>query len=129
MIVVIGLNLLPVALNMASQNYIIAIITLGLALLINIFGKGFLKQMSILIGVVVGYLISYRMGIVNVDIVKEASIFAIPAFTLPKFDIGAIAIIAPVVLAVFMEHLGDITTNGQVVGKILLKIRGLIELY
>jgi len=125
MIVVIGLNLLPVALNMASQNYIIAIITLGLALLINIFGKGFLKQMSILIGVVVGYLISYRMGIVNVDIVKEASIFAIPAFTLPKFDIGAIAIIAPVVLAVFMEHLGDITTNGQVVGKNFIKDPGL----
>lgn len=125
MIVVIGLNLLPVALNMASQNYIIAIITLGLALLINIFGKGFLKQMSILIGVVVGYLISYKMGIVNVDIVKEASIFAIPAFTLPKFDIGAIAIIAPVVLAVFMEHLGDITTNGQVVGKNFIKDPGL----
>ncbi|HOK63101.1 MAG TPA: uracil-xanthine permease family protein [Soehngenia sp.] len=125
MIVVIGLNLLPVAMNMASQNYIIAIITLGLALLINIFGKGFLKQMSILIGVVVGYLISYRMGIVNVDIVKEASIFAIPAFTLPKFDIGAIAIIAPVVLAVFMEHLGDITTNGQVVGKNFIKDPGL----
>ncbi|TFZ39222.1 uracil-xanthine permease [Soehngenia longivitae] len=125
MIVVIGLNLLPVALNMASQNYIIAIITLGLALLINIFGKGFLKQMSILIGVVVGYLISYKMGIVNVGIVKEASIFAIPAFTLPKFDIGAIAIIAPVVLAVFMEHLGDITTNGQVVGKNFIKDPGL----
>lgn len=125
MIVVIGLNLLPVALNMASQNYIIAIITLGLVLLINIFGKGFLKQMSILIGVVVGYLISYKMGIVNVGIVKEASIFAIPAFTLPKFDIGAIAIIAPVVLAVFMEHLGDITTNGQVVGKNFIKDPGL----
>jgi uracil permease len=125
MIVVIGLNLLPVALNMASQNYIIAIVTLALALLINIFGKGFLKQMSILIGVVVGYLISYKMGIVNIGIVKEASIFAIPAFTLPKFDIGAIAIIAPVVLAVFMEHLGDITTNGQVVGKNFIKDPGL----
>jgi uracil permease len=125
MIVVIGLNLLPVALNMASQNYIIAIITLGLALLINIFGKGFLKQMSILIGVIVGYLISYKIGIVNIGIVKEASIFAIPAFTLPKFDIGAIAIIAPVVLAVFMEHLGDITTNGQVVEKNFIKDPGL----
>jgi uracil permease len=73
----------------------------------------------------VGYLISYKIGIVNIGIVKEASIFAIPAFTLPKFDIGAIAIIAPVVLAVFMEHLGDITTNGQVVEKNFIKDPGL----
>ena len=48
-----------------------------------------------------------------------------PAFRLPKFDIGAIAIIAPVVLAVFMEHLGDITTNGQVVGKNFIEDPGL----
>ena len=44
---------------------------------------------------------------------------------LPKFDIGAIAIIAPVVIAVFMEHLGDITTNGQVVGKNFIEDPGL----
>ncbi len=125
MIIVIGLNLLPVALNMASQNYTIAIITLGIALLLNLFGRGFLKQLSILIGVIAGYMISYKMGIVDAGIVKEASLFAIPKFTLPKFDIGAIAIIAPVVLAVFMEHLGDITTNGQVVGKDFIKDPGL----
>jgi uracil permease len=125
MIIVIGLNLLPVALNMASQNYTIAIITLGIALLLNLFGRGFLKQLSILIGVIAGYMISYKMGIVDAGIVKEASLFAIPKFTLPKFDVGAIAIIAPVVLAVFMEHLGDITTNGQVVGKDFIKDPGL----
>lgn len=125
MIIVIGLNLLPVAFSMGSQNYTIAIITLGTALLLNIFGRGFMKQLSILIGVIVGYTISYRIGIVDVGIVKEASLFAIPKFTLPKFDIGAIAIIAPVVLAVFMEHLGDITTNGQVVGKDFIKDPGL----
>ncbi|TJX62563.1 uracil-xanthine permease [Soehngenia saccharolytica] len=125
MIIVIGLNLLPVALNMAGQNYTIAIITLGIALLLNLFGRGFLKQLSILIGVIAGYMISYKMGIVDAGIVKEASLFAIPKFTLPKFDIGAIAIIAPVVLAVFMEHLGDITTNGQVVGKDFIKDPGL----
>src|SRR5690606_26682478 len=77
------------------------------------------------IGVVAGYLVSLKLGIVNVDAIVEASWLAIPAFELPKFDIGAIVIIAPVVLAVFMEHLGDITTNGQVVGKNFIEDPGL----
>jgi uracil permease len=65
------------------------------------------------------------MGLVDPTIVSSAKLVAIPQFTLPKFDMGAIAIIAPVVLAVFMEHLGDITTNGQVVGKDFIKDPGL----
>ncbi|NLW21768.1 MAG: uracil-xanthine permease [Tissierellia bacterium] len=125
MIIVIGMNLIPAALNMASENYVIAAITLGIALLINFKGKGFIKQLSILIAVVSGYIISLNMGIVDTNIIKEASLLGVPAFRLPKFDIGAIAIIAPVVLVVFMEHVGDITTNGQVVGKNFIEDPGL----
>ncbi|WP_246565697.1 uracil-xanthine permease family protein [Tissierella carlieri] len=125
MIIVIGMNLIPVAFGMAKENLIIAAITLGTALLINFKAKGFIKQLSILIAVIVGYSISLKIGLVNTDLIKEASIFALPSFRLPKFDLGAIAIIAPVVLAVFMEHLGDITTNGQVVGKNFVEDPGL----
>ncbi|WP_352418203.1 uracil-xanthine permease family protein [Proteiniborus sp.] len=125
MIMVIGLNLIPTAFGMASENMAIAAVTLGIALLINFKSKGFIKQLSILIAVIAGYLVSMKLGIVNVDVVKDASLVALPAFRLPKFDIGAIAIIAPVVLAVFMEHLGDITTNGQVVGKNFIEDPGL----
>lgn len=125
MIIVIGMNLIPTAFGMASENLWIAAITLGVTLLVNFKAKGFFKQLSILTGVIVGYLISLRMGIVDTAIIKEAPLLAVPAFRLPKFDIGAIAIIAPVVLAVFMEHLGDITTNGQVVGKNFVEDPGL----
>lgn len=125
MIIVIGMNLIPVAFQNASENFLIAGITLGTALLVNFKGKGIFKQLSILMGVTVGYIISLRMGIIDMNIIKEAPILAIPAFRLPKFDIGAITIIAPVVLAVFMEHLGDITTNGQVVGKNFIEDPGL----
>ncbi len=125
MIIVIGLNLIPTAFDMAKENLPVAALTLGVALLINFTARGFIKQLAILIGVITGYLLSLKMGIVNVDAVVEASLVAIPAFKLPKFDIGAIAIIAPVVLAVFMEHLGDITTNGQVVGKNFIEDPGL----
>jgi uracil permease len=125
MIIVIGMNLIPTAYGMAQQNLVIAGITLGTALLINFKGKGFIKQLSILIAVVVGYLISYNIGLVDTTAVTDASIMALPAFRLPKFDIGAIALTAPIVLAVFMEHLGDITTNGQVVGKNFIEDPGL----
>lgn len=125
MIIVIGMNMLPVAFGMAKENLFIAAITLGTALTINFKGKGFIKQLSILIAVIVGYTVSYKIGIVNTGAIHKASILAMPSFRLPKFDLGAIAIIAPVVLAVFMEHLGDITTNGQVVGKNFIEDPGL----
>ena len=125
MIIVIGLNLVPVAYGMATQNLMVAGLTLGIAIVITFLGKGFIKQLSILIAVLVGYSIAYAMGLVDPTIVSSAKLVAIPQFTLPKFDLGAIAIIAPVVLAVFMEHLGDITTNGQVVGKDFIKDPGL----
>ncbi|AKL94516.1 uracil permease UraA [Clostridium aceticum] len=125
MIIVIGLNLVPVAYGMASDHFIIAGITLFTALGITLMAKGFTKQLSILIAVVVGYLISLNVGLVNTEVIREAQFFAVPNFTLPKFELGAIAIIAPVVLAVFMEHIGDITTNGQVVGKNFIEDPGL----
>jgi len=125
MIIVIGLNLIPTALDMASTNYVIAALTLGIALVINFKGKGFVKQLGILIAVTAGYIISLALGLVDTSPILEAPVLSVPNFTLPKFDIGAIAIIAPVVLAVFMEHLGDITTNGQVVGKNFIKDPGL----
>ena len=137
MIIVIGVNLIPSALEMtgvielisgnksALIGVVISAITLGIALLIKKFSKGFLSQVSILISVFIGYIISLILGQVSVLEIQNASLIAIPSFTLPKFDTGAIAIIAPVVLAVFMEHIGDITTNGEVVGQNFVEDPGL----
>ncbi len=137
MIIVIGLNLIPDALKNAGvngllsgqsgaiRNVLIASITLGLALIIKHYGKGMLKQVAILIAVVIGYGISYAMGMVETGAISEATFLAVPNFTLPKLDLSAILIIVPVVLAVFMEHVGDITTNGQVVGKNFIEDPGL----
>ena len=125
MIMVIGLNLIPTALDMAMTNIIIAVITLGTTLLIKNFGKGFISQIAILCGVAVGYVVSLMTGLVDTAAISSAQMVAVPNFTLPKFSIGAIMMIAPVVLATFMEHIGDITTNGQVVGKDFIKDPGL----
>ncbi|MDM8533123.1 uracil-xanthine permease family protein [Clostridiaceae bacterium HSG29] len=125
MIIVIGLNLIPVAYGMASVNFMLAGITLFTALFINFFAKGYPKQLTILGGVVAGYLVATLMGLVDTSIVAQTSWVSVPNFTLPKFSLQAILIIAPVVLAVFMEHVGDITTNGAVVGKNFIEDPGL----
>lgn len=125
MIMVIGLNLVPVALNMVSANYMVGIITLSVAVIISRFGNGFLKQLSILIAIITGYSISFAMGLVDTSVIGNTSWVAMPSFSLPKFDAGAIFMIAPVVIAVFMEHIGDITTNGTVVGKNFIENPGL----
>ncbi|CEP91215.1 MAG: uracil-xanthine permease family protein [Paraclostridium sordellii] len=125
MIAVIGLNLIPTAIDMASNNFIVAIITLGLAVAINVFGKGFAKQLNIIIAVAIGYIVSLILGNVDLSLMSGSSILQIPHFRLPKFSLDAIVLIAPVVLAVFMEHIGDMTTNGTVVGKNFIEEPGL----
>lgn len=137
MIIVIGVNLIPTALDMAGvkaliggadgavKSVMLAGTTLSIALLIRFFAKGFLKQLSIIIAVVIGYGISLAMGMVDIKAISDASLIAMPNFTLPKFDVSAIALTVPVILAVFMEHIGDITTNGQVVGKNFIEDPGM----
>lgn len=137
MIIVIGLNLIPTALDMAGVNSLvkgesigtiavtISVVTLVSALAIRKFAKGFLSQISIILAVLIGYTLSLILGQVDIASIKTATLISIPAFSLPKFDSGAIMIIIPVVLAVFMEHIGDITTNGEVVGKNFIEDPGL----
>ena len=98
MIISIGLNLIPTAYGMASENLIIAAITLSIALIITLFSKGFIKQLSILLAVTIGYLVSLKLGIVNTSLISEAPLLSIPNFTLPRFDFSSVAVIAPVVI-------------------------------
>ncbi|EIF6156585.1 uracil-xanthine permease [Clostridium perfringens] len=137
MIMVIGLNLIPNALEMAGvksliagetgamTSVLIACTTLGLALIISKFGKGFFSQLAIITAVCVGYTLSLILGQVDTSLIQQSTMVAVPNFTLPKFDFGAIMITLPVILAVSMEHIGDITTNGQVVGKNFIEDPGL----
>lgn len=125
MIIVIGLNLIPTAIDMAMNNLLVALITLGVAVGINQFVKGSIRQFSVIIAIFVGIVVSKFVGIADFSAVSQASYFAMPNFSAPKFSLQAIIIIAPVVLAVFMEHVGDITTNGAVVGKNFLEDPGL----
>ena len=125
MIIVIGLSLVPSAITNIQTNVLVACVTLGISALISIFGRGFLKQLGILTGVICGYLLSLSLGIVDISIIQNANLVFVPTLTLPKFSLEAIMIIAPLSLCTLCEHIGDITTNGTVVGKDFIKNPGL----
>ncbi|MDK2798621.1 MAG: uracil permease [Clostridiales bacterium] len=139
-IMVIGLTLSPVAVDMASGNWWIAIFVLLVVIIITVFDKGFFKLVPILIGIASGYIVSLIMDysgfsgtqpLVNTQKIIEADwlnimpIFRGEFFTLPSFNITAISLIAPIAIVTFMEHIGDITTNGAVVGRDYFKDPGL----
>lgn len=125
MIIVIGLVLSPVAVEMASDNWMISGVVLLTVIAVSIFARGFFKVIPILVGVLTGYILSMVLGQIDYTPILNANILSMPPFTMPKFSLGAIALITPIVLATFMEHIGDVTTNGAVVGKNFLKDPGL----
>ncbi len=125
-IMVIGLNLAPAAIKNASQNWTVALIVLTTVILVSVYGKGFFKLIPVLVGLIVGYVMSLILGIVDLKPVQEAALFAIPAFTKPEFNPVAIGLIAPVAMATIVEHVGDVLSVGATVQKDFIKDPGFI---
>ena len=128
----------------AGINLGIAAFTLLIVIVCTLFAKGFFKLVPILIGIASGYLlcvILHFCGVFTMDFspIANADWVNIPYlteftngfeqtttfFSLPKFDWGIILSIAPIAIVTFMEHIGDITTNGTVVGQNFFKDPGL----
>jgi uracil permease len=126
-IAVIGITLAPTALSMASSNWWLAIATLGGAIVAAVWFRGLFKMLPILFGLVFGYVVAIVAGAVDFSGLKEYAIIGLPDFTWGWQDVqwGAIALIAPVAFVTMVEHVGDILTNGGVVGKDFFKEPGL----
>ncbi|KKM12190.1 uracil transporter [Clostridiales bacterium PH28_bin88] len=124
-IMVIGLNLAPVAIDMASKGWGVAIFTLIVVALVNIFFKGFFRMLPVLIGLAAGYILSLILGIVDFSVMEGARWVALPAFTAPKFDWTAISLIAPVAIVTMVEHFGDILAVGATVEDDFVKDPGI----
>jgi uracil permease len=137
-IMVIGLRLSPVALGMMGyanstfdkKSLLVSGIVVLSMIIFSVLGKGFFKLVPILISVAIGYLISIPMGMVDFTPVINAKWIGLSSdamkdlLTAPIFTIESILAIAPIALVVFIEHIGDITTNGAVVGKDFFKEPG-----
>ncbi|TDB39064.1 MAG: uracil permease [Actinobacteria bacterium] len=125
-VIVIGLGLAGVAVGMATKgagdafaikNLLLALATLAAAIIFSSYFKGFMATIPILLGIIAGYLIAIPMGMVDFKPVMEAAWIGLPTLTYPKFDFGAILIIAPVAFVVIIEHIGHLLVVNEIVGK------------
>ncbi len=130
-IMVIGLILAPVAVNMAMGRtgdgaavlvpevtaLIISMASLLTTVLVSLLGRGMLRLVPILCGIIVGYILSLFFGIVDFSPVGASPWLAVPAFVFPEWNYKAILYIVPVAIAPAIEHFGDVLAISSVTGK------------
>ena len=104
---------------------IVSMVTLVTVILCNVLLRGFLKVIPLLIGVIVGYITSYFMGIVDFSLVSNASFFVLPNIKIAHFNINAILTILPATFVVIAEHVGHLKVTSSIVGKDFLEDPGL----
>ena len=133
-IIAIGLILAPSAITNCQSNWLLAIVALATVIICNIWGKGMVKILPILIGVLVAYAVALVTGAVDFAAIAEASWFGIPLhkesmglFSIDGSEtfISAIFTIVPIALATMMEHIGDIAAISATTGKNYIRDPGL----
>lgn len=145
MIIIIGIGMANVAVSQAGlvgdadwKNIVVAIVAFSATVFSTLRGRGFMKIIPFLIGIVVGYITAYALGIVDLTPVYEAfksGFFKVPEFTLPfkfgnfdtwKFQLSDIALsIVPIAFVTISEHIGDHTVLGQICDEDFLRDPGL----
>ena len=147
-IILIGLNLAPSAVNNASTCWWLALVAMAIIIVANIWGKGMIKIIPILLGVVGAYVVAVignAMGatvivdaasgttgpMLNFSGMAEASLIGLqPFFTnfsgsMAKFDLSAVMVMAPIAIASMMEHIGDMSAISATVGENFIEDPGL----
>lgn len=136
MIMIIGLGLAPSAVSQMGltesvnlKSIIVILVTFLTTAIVALKGKGFLKLIPFILGILSGYVVSMLFGLVDFTQIKNASYLSVPKFVLPflsyKINFGAIITILPVALVTIAEHIGDHTVLGEIIGKDLIKEPGL----
>ena len=131
-IIVIGLRLSGSAIQNAFywksefslQAVIVTVAVLLTIICFSVFAKGIFNLMPILFAIIVGCLVCWPLGFMNLDVMHNASVISFAdadimkqILCIPTFKADAILALAPISMVTMIEHVGDITTNGAVVGK------------
>mgnify|MGYP002580352516 FL=1 len=133
-VTIIGLMLAPSAINNITTqigtvnvglNWLVAAVAVAAIFVTSLFAKGLFKLVPILIGIIVGYVAAICCGMVDFTTIAQAPWLDLPPFFLPKFDMRAIGLVAPIAIVTFVEHIGDVTASSAVVGKDFIKDPGL----
>ena len=141
-IIAIGLGLAPTAVDNCTKNWTLAIITLAIVIIVNVFAKGMLKIVPILVSIIGAYIVAIVVGniagvesfAIDFTQVKEAAWIGIPiewSSTVfggvrdASLAISAIIAIMPIALATMMEHIGDMSAISATCGKNFIAKPGL----
>lgn len=137
MIMIIGLSLAPTAveeigLNMETvpwKNIVVALVAFLTTGVLAVRGKGFLKVIPFLMGMIAGYIASMILGMVDYSGIVSAKIISKPDFYLPfihyKLNFGALLTIVPIALVTIAEHIGDHKVLSEIIDKDLIEDPGL----
>ena len=130
-IILIGLNLAPSAVSNASTCWPLAIFSIAVIVAANIWGKGMIKIIPILLGVVVPYIAAVAFQMVDFSDLEGVALLGWQPFvtdfsgSVAKFDISAILVMAPIAVASMMEHIGDMSAISATVGDNFIEEPGL----
>ena len=135
-IMAIGLNLSPSAINNCSANWFVAIVAIVVIVACNIWGKGMIKIIPIILGVVASYIVGVICGQVDFTAVREAAWVGLPfamqdtvfsIFSNPDSSLMITAIIGimPIAIATIVEHIGDMSAISSTVGENFIEEPGL----
>ena len=140
MIIMIGLNLAGTAITNAQTCWWLALVAMAIIVVANIWGKGMIKIIPILLGVVGSYIVAViatlcgaqlpdangvMQPLVNFVSVGEAHLIGLQKFVIAKFDVSAILVMAPIAIAAMMEHIGDVSAISSTTGRNFIEDPGL----
>lgn len=115
-VALIGFNLAPAAWNNVKAAPVTATVTILAILLCSVLFKGILGRLSILLGVLVGYVTAVIRGEVDFAAVKAADVVGLPQFRAPDFDLSLFVVFIPVVLVLVAENVGHVKSVAAMTG-------------
>lgn len=107
-VALIGLNLAPAAWGNVQEGAVTATVTIAAMLISGVLFRGMLGRLSVLVGVVIGYIVAVIRGEVDYSAISEAAWLGLPEFQTPTFHFGALALFLPVLLVLVAENVGHV---------------------
>ena len=126
-IILIGLSLAGTGVDMASKNWVLALVSLFVAIICSCWGKGMVKLIPVVFGALAGYIVAVIFYRSSMDFsgVASAPWFQLPHFSKMSLSWQAIVFMAPVAIAPIIEHVGDVYAISEIAGKDFVKDPGL----
>lgn len=124
-IILIGLSLAGTGVDMAEENWVLALVSLATAVMVSLRARGLLRLIPIFCGIIVGYVTALIFYDVDLSGIRDAAWIGLPKFVHPSVSWEALLYMMPVAIAPVIEHIGNIYVVNTVAGKDFVKDPGL----